>query len=249
MHRHTVPGDRRLPGGITILFDDADLIVIDKPSGVLSVPTPREYEISALEILEGFIRKGQVKSRKQLYPVHRLDKFTSGVLIYAKSEAMRERMHVDWTGLTHKTYLAVVQGRMGEASGKVTSYLAETPELVVYSTTDSTRGKLAETEWRVLRETLKLSLLEINPLTGRKNQIRVHMADLGHPIVGDRKYGGGGKGNERLALHAWKISFHHPRDNRCMELTSSIPPAIRCLVGLSAQDAQALAEQNGEGIK
>lgn len=247
MHKHTVPSDRRLPGGITILFEDADLIVIDKPSGVLSVPTPREYEVSALEILEDFIRKGQAKSRKQLYPVHRLDKFTSGVLIYAKSEAMREKMHIDWAGLTHKTYLAVVQGRLSKPSGKVTSYLAETAELVVYSTTDSTRGKLAETEWHVLRETPKLTLLEINPLTGRKNQIRVHMTELGHPIVGDRKYGGGGEGNERLALHAWKIEFHHPRDNRPMKLTSSIPPAIRCLVGLSAQQAQDLVGQKQEG--
>jgi RluA family pseudouridine synthase len=241
MHKHSVPSDRLLPGGITILFDDTDLIVIDKPSGVLSVPTPRESGISALEVLVNFIRKGQARSRKELYAVHRLDKFTSGVLIFAKSEAMRERMHVDWTGLTHKTYLAVVHGHMNEPSGKATSYLAENEQMIVYSTPDTTKGKLAVTEWRVLRETRKFSLLEVNLRTGRKNQIRVHMADMGHPIVGDRKYGGGGKGSERLALHAWKIAFQHPRNGRPMELTSPIPAQIGSLVNWSTQELQAFA--------
>jgi RluA family pseudouridine synthase len=235
MHKHTVPGDRHLPCGITILFEDADLIVIDKPSGILSVPSSRESGVSALEVLENFIRKGQARSRKELFAVHRLDKFTSGVLIFAKSLAMRERMHDDWAGLTHKTYLAVVRGHMKELSGRVTSYLAETEQLVVYSTSDASIGKLAVTDWRVLREVPGFSLLEIGLQTGRKNQIRVHMADLGHPIVGDRKYGGGGQGRERLALHAWKIAFRHPRDGRPMEFTSSVPADIGRLVNSGSQ--------------
>ena len=236
MRRHSIPGDKHLPGGISILFEDADLLVVDKPAGMLSVPTPRESGISALVVLEDYIRKGQAKSRKELYAVNRLDKFTSGVLLFAKSEMMRERMHVDWAEATHKTYVAVVKGHMKEPSGRVTSYLAEDAKLVVHSTTDTTRGKLAITEWRVLRETHMFSLLEINLLTGRKNQIRVHMTDIGHPIVGDRKYDGSDNGGARLALHAWKISFRHPRNSQPMELISPIPPEIGRLVGLGAEE-------------
>lgn len=228
--RHSAPGDRHLFGGITILLEDADLIVIDKPSGLLSVPTPMDPGVSALDILENYIRKGQIKSRKELYPVHRLDKFTSGVLIFAKTEVMREKMHLDWSNETHKTYVAVVRGRMNGPSGRIESYLAEDRQLLVHSVDDPSKGKLAVTEWHVVRESTKYTLLEINPLTGRKNQIRVHLADAGHPIVGDRKYGGGGKGRERLALHAWKINFRHPRDGRVMEFMSPIPPVIASLV-------------------
>jgi len=230
MRGHSHPGDRRLAGGIAVIFDDADLIVVDKPSGMLSVPTPRESGISALEILEDFIRKGQAKSRKKLFPVNRLDKFTSGILIFAKTMEMREKMHVDWAGQTLKTYVAVVNGRMRELSGRVESNLIEEPSMMVRSTGDPTWGKPAVTEWNVLRAGERRSLLEIHPLTGRKNQIRVQMADIGHPIVGDRKYGGG-DGNGRLALHAWKIALPHPRDNRPMEFESPIPAEITRLTG------------------
>jgi tRNA pseudouridine32 synthase/23S rRNA pseudouridine746 synthase/23S rRNA pseudouridine1911/1915/1917 synthase len=244
-HRHSAPGDRHLYGGITILFEDADLIVIDKPSGLLSVPSPLDPGISALDILENYIRKGQIKSRKELYPVHRLDKFTSGVLIFAKSLTMREKMHLDWSNETHKTYVAVVRGRMEKPSGRIESYLAENRQLLVFSTDDPSKGKLAVTEWHVVSESPKYTLLEINPLTGRKNQIRVHLADVGHPIVGDRKYGGGGKGRERLALHAWKISFHHPRDGRVMEFAAPIPPDISRRVHSSAPNPSSPADMGG----
>ena len=230
MRRHSVPGDRHLPGGITILFEDADLIVIDKPSGLLSVPTSQDPSVSALEILENYVRKGQVKSRKELHPVNRLDRFTSGVLLFAKSLQMREKMHETWAESTQKCYLAVVHGRMEAPSGRVASNLAEDGNLMVYSTKNPDEGKLAVTEWTLLGQSPRYALLEVHPLTGRKNQIRVHMADLGHPIAGDRKYGGGGSGRDRLCLHAWKIAFRHPRGGAEMEFTSPIPPEFARLV-------------------
>ncbi len=226
MQRHNTSGNRRLPGGVTILFEDADLLVIDKPSGLLSVPTPLERDASALEILERYIRKGQAKSRKTLFPVHRLDKFTSGVLVFAKSLTMREKLHEDWSGNTRKTYLALVRGRMGQPAGRIESLLAEDAQLNVCSTKDARIGKETVTDWRVLKEEGAFTLLEVFPLTGRKNQIRVHLAEAGHPIVGDRKYGGGGTGRERLALHAWKIAFPHPRDGHPLRFTSPIPKAV-----------------------
>jgi tRNA pseudouridine32 synthase/23S rRNA pseudouridine746 synthase/23S rRNA pseudouridine1911/1915/1917 synthase len=226
MQRHNTPGNRHLPGAVAILFEDADLLVIDKPSGLLSVPTPLERETSALEILERYIRKGQAKSRKMLHPVHRLDKFTSGVLVFAKSLEMREKLHEDWSANTRKTYLALVRGRMEKPAGRIKTFLAEDAQMNVRSTSDASAGKEAVTDWRVLKEEGAFTLLEIFPLTGRKNQIRVHLAEAGHPIVGDRKYGGGGTGKERLALHAWKIAFPHPRDGSPLHFTSPVPKAV-----------------------
>jgi RluA family pseudouridine synthase len=234
MPKHPSPGDKHLPHGLTILYDDRDLLVVDKPSGLLSVRTPLDPSPTAHQILEDFVRKGQAKSLKRLFVVHRLDKYTSGVLIFAKSEEAKERLQAKWNEETSKTYLAVVHGHMNDPSGTVSSYLIENAQQVVYSTKDKAKGKLSHTAWRVLRETPNVSLLEVNLLTGRKNQIRVHMADLGHPVMGDRKYGGrecSVKGHNRLALHAWKIAFRHPHDGRPMEFTSDVPILFARLFG------------------
>ena len=224
MRKHPVPGDRRLPHGLKILYEDPDLFVVDKPSGLLSVRVAMNRSLTAHEILEDYVRKGQARSRKRLFVVHRLDKLTSGVLIFAKTEQAKDRLQADWNESTAKTYLAIVHGHLPEPSGTVSSYLAENAQLIVYSTRDPAKGKLSHTAWRVLREDKATSLLEISLLTGRKNQIRVHMTDLGHPVVGDPKYGGRGKDRNRLALHAWKIAFRHPRDGRPMQCTSPPPP-------------------------
>ena len=121
----------------------------------------------------------------EIFVVHRLDQWTSGVLIFAKSEAVKSHLQAQWKD-TEKTYIAVVHGHLAQKEGTITSYLAENKAYMVYSTTDVTKGKLAHTAYKVLKETKQFSLLEIDLLTGRKNQIRVHMADKGHPIVGDR---------------------------------------------------------------
>jgi tRNA pseudouridine32 synthase/23S rRNA pseudouridine746 synthase/23S rRNA pseudouridine1911/1915/1917 synthase len=196
--------------------------VVDKPAGLLTVGTATNKTTTAYYFLTDYVRKGSLKSRKQVFTVHRLDQWTSGVLIFAKSEEIKERLQDNWKD-TQKKYIAVVHGQLKEKEGVITSYLAENKAYTVYSTTDETKGKLAHTAYKVLKETDLFSLVEINLLTGRKNQIRVHMADKGHSVVGDRKYGRSNDEYKRLALHSQSISFKHPADGRQMTFTTKTP--------------------------
>jgi tRNA pseudouridine32 synthase/23S rRNA pseudouridine746 synthase/23S rRNA pseudouridine1911/1915/1917 synthase len=138
-------------------------------------------------------------------------------------------LQAQWKG-TEKKYVAVVYGQLAQKEGMITSYLSENKAYVVYSTTDVTKGKLAHTAYKVLKETKQFSLLEINLLTGRKNQIRVHMADKGHPIVGDRKYGKTKDGYRRLALHSKSISFKHPTSGEQMTFETKVPNYFNKLI-------------------
>ncbi len=213
---------RRLPRGLEILYEDRDILVVDKPAGLLTVGTPTNKLKTVHYILTDYVRKGCLKSRNRVFVVHRLDQWTSGVLIFAKSEEVKLRLQAQWKDAT-KMYLAVVHGRPTPKRDTITSYLAQNKAYVVYSTTDATKGKLAHTAYHVLKETGHLSLLEVHLLTGRKNQIRVHLADRGHPIVGDRKYGRPGDVRKRLALHAKSISFPHPTTGRRMTFETRVP--------------------------
>ncbi|HAL44791.1 MAG TPA: RNA pseudouridine synthase [Phycisphaerales bacterium] len=213
---------RHLPRNLEIIYEDDDIIVVDKPAGLLTVKTATEKTKTAQYILTDYVRKGNYKSRKQTYLVHRLDQWTSGVLIFAKSEGVKDKLQEQWDK-TEKKYLAVVHGHLKEKEGVVSSYLAENKMFVVYSTNDKIKGKLSHTAYKVVKESGNFSLLEINLLTGRKNQIRVHLADLGHPIVGDRKYGKGDDGFKRLALHAKSISFLHPATGKQMFFETKMP--------------------------
>ncbi len=224
---------RFLPKGLAILYEDKDLLVVDKPTGLLTVATEREKSRTAHFILTDYIRKGCGRARKRLFVVHRLDRDTSGTLIFAKSEEAMLRLKAQWKQ-TEKKYLAVVHGRCGKSSGTITSYLAEDRDYNVYSTPDSTKGRLSQTAYTVLRETKSFSLLEVVLLTGRKNQIRVHLAGIGCPIVGDTKYGKYGREDEsqpRLALHARSISFKHPFSGKKLAFEADVPEFFTALVG------------------
>jgi RluA family pseudouridine synthase len=221
--------NRHLSRNLEIIYEDDDIIIIDKPAGLLTVKTATEKTKTAQYILTDYVRKGNYKSRKQIYAVHRLDQWTSGVLIFAKSEDVKEKLQAQWDK-TEKRYLAVVHGHLKEKQGIISSYLAENKMFVVYSTNDKTKGKLSHTEYKVIKESDALSLVEINLLTGRKNQIRVHMSDEGHPIAGDRKYGKEDDGFKRLALHAKSISFLHPSTGKQMMFESQVPAYFRDLM-------------------
>jgi RluA family pseudouridine synthase len=224
------PTRKHLPRGLEILYEDRDILVVDKPAGLLTVETETNKFKTAYYILTDYVRKGCLKSRNRLFIVHRLDQWTSGVLIFAKSEEVRLHLQAQWKN-TEKKYIAVVNGQLVQKEGIITSYLAENKAYVVYSTTDVTKGKLAHTAYKVLKETKRFSLLEINLLTGRKNQIRVHMADMEHPIVGDRKYGKTKDGYERLALHSESISFKHPTSGEQMTFEAKVPNYFNKLMG------------------
>lgn len=216
--------------GLEILHEDRDIIVVDKPAGLLTIGTDKEKVKTAYFLLTDYIRRGSAKSRKRIWIVHRLDQDTSGVLIFAKSEGARAYLQEHWQE-TEKLYLAVVHGKLAKKEDTISTHLAENSAHVVYSTPDARKGRLSRTAYRVLKETDQFSLLEVNLLTGRKNQIRVHLVDLGHAVVGDRKYGQRDRDHRRLALHARSISFKHPFSKRTLTFEAKAPKDFEALVG------------------
>ena len=218
------------PKGITILYEDKDIIVVEKPGGLLTIGTERDKTRTAHMILSEYVRKGDPRSRNRVYIVHRLDRETSGILIFARSEAAKAFLQEHWQE-TDKRYLTVVYGSLAQKTGTISSYLAENSAFKVYSTPDQTIGKLSLTEYTVLKESKGLSLLEIKLLTGRKHQIRVHLSERGHPVVGDKKYGKTHNVYSTLALHARSISFTHPVNGRRMFFETGIPEFFTRLIG------------------
>jgi tRNA pseudouridine32 synthase/23S rRNA pseudouridine746 synthase/23S rRNA pseudouridine1911/1915/1917 synthase len=217
-------------GGIEIVYEDRDIIVIDKPAGLLTISTDREKSRTAYFILTDYVRKGVAKSRNRIFIVHRLDRETSGILIFAKNEAAKFRMQNQWQD-TKKQYLAVVHGRCEVRERTITTYLAENRAHGVYTTSDTRKGKLSHTAYKVVNETKDFSLLEITLLTGRKHQIRVHLAGIEHPVVGDERYGKEQKRYQRLALHARAISFKHPFTGEQLSFATKVPVFFNTLVG------------------
>jgi len=218
------------PKGLTLLYEDRDVIVIDKPVGLLTMGTERDKSHTAQAILNDYVRKGSTRSRNQVFIVHRLDRDTSGILIFAKSEQAKRFLQADWTN-TEKRYLAIVHGRLDPPKGTISSYLVENSALNVYSTPDASKGKLSHTAYRTLKEARGFSLLEIDLLTGRKHQIRVHLSDEGHPVVGDTKYGKPGDAHRWLALHAKSIAFTHPTTGARLFFETEVPDHFTRLIG------------------
>ena len=220
---HMKKPSRRHPlRGVEILHEDYDIIVVYKEVGVLSTMLRNPREVSAEYVLTNYLRKGAAHSRKCAYPVHRLDRETSGVLIFAKTEKAQAVIKDNWKD-NEKIYFAAVRGRLTEKRGTLTSYLAEDNDLFVYSVANPQDGKLSQTAYEVVAETLTMSLLKITLLTGRKNQIRVQFAEAGHPVVGDPKYGRNDPFRERLCLHAKSIAFNHPHHGRRMFFDTELP--------------------------
>jgi 23S rRNA pseudouridine1911/1915/1917 synthase len=172
--------------------------------------------------LNEYVKKGNSKSKSRIFIVHRLDRDTSGVLVFAKTEVAKRYLQDNWKEF-HKTYFAVVHGNFNEKKGLITSYLTENSVYRVYSTKDKEKGKLSTTGYKVIKESKNYSLLEINLLTGRKNQIRVHLSEKDHPVVGDKMYGDKGKGVKRLALHAASLTILHPFSKEEMTFKTELP--------------------------
>jgi RluA family pseudouridine synthase len=229
-HKSSRPARKHQPGGLTILHEDKDIIVVEKPAGLLTIGTERDKSRTAHYLLNDYVRKGNPKSRNRVYVVHRLDQDTSGILLFAKSEQAKQFLQEHWPQ-TEKHYLAIVHGSLTSKEGTISTCLAENAAQRVYVTQDSAKGKLSHTAYKVLKESKGLSLLDIQLLTGRKHQIRVHFAEQGHPIVGDRKYGNGDGRSKRLALHAKSISFIHPFNKRPMAFDTGMPEDFVRLCG------------------
>jgi 23S rRNA pseudouridine1911/1915/1917 synthase len=206
-----------------ILFEDEYLIVIEKEAGLLSIATDKEIEKTAYSMLSFHVKKAD--PRNKIFVVHRLDRETSGVMLFAKSQEIQFLLQEEWKNtILERTYLAVVEGVFEKNHGTITSWLRESKALIVYSSQDPDKGQKSVTHYRVLKQNNSYAMLEINLETGRKNQIRVHMQDIGHSIVGDKKYGAKSSPIGRLGLHAQVLSFRHPKTNKIVKFETQIPP-------------------------
>ncbi|GAA3411050.1 RluA family pseudouridine synthase [Paenibacillus hodogayensis] len=211
--------------GLTILHEDADLIVIHKEAGLLSIATEQEKELTAYRQLSDHVRNADPRAR--IFVVHRLDRDTSGVMMFAKSERVQQLLQNDWhNAVQERTYAALVEGEVRTPEGTVKSWLKENKAMIMYSSQKPDDGLLAVTHYKTLQTGNLYSLLEVRLETGRKNQIRVHMKDLGHPVVGDKKYGSRSGAIGRLGLHARVLSFRHPTGGQTMRFESPLPPAF-----------------------
>ena len=211
---------------IPVLYEDDDMIVIDKPAGMLSISTDKEREKTAYHIVNETMKSRLGAGR--IFIVHRLDRETSGVMLLAKNERAKYALQDHWDELVmRRGYIAVVEGKVLTPEGNITSWLKQTKTLLVYSSREKGDGKLAVTNYRTLQIADQYSLLDISLETGRKNQIRVHMNDMGHPIAGDKKYGAGTDPFGRLGLHASELILKHPSTGKQISFESAMPHVFR----------------------
>ena len=205
---------------VKLIYEDPDLVVIEKQSGLLTVPAgPNHREKTAQKIVDEYVYSQD--GRSHAYVCHRLDQYTSGILIFAKNSQVQQMLRDSWsTYVVERRYMAVCEGAPDQPEGEVRSYLAENAAMKVYSTDDPEKGKLSVTRYKVLKTVGDYSQIDIQILTGRKNQIRVHMSDLGCPVAGDKKYGAQSNPCGRLMLHNYVLQFIHPvtRENLRFEL-------------------------------
>ena len=223
---------------LRIIYEDDALIIVEKKNGLLTVPyNPKSSEMTAYSILKEYVRKQS--NRNSVHVVHRLDRETSGVLVFAKSPELQEYMRTYWRQLvTKRTYVALVEGHFDKKEGTITTWLTEDAHTgMVYSSPNDDGGQKAVTHYKVLKSTaigneeqaLPMSLVELNLETGRTNQIRVHMQSIGHPVIGDRKYGHGNEYSpiDRLCLHAKVLEFIHPMTEKKVCFETPMPKEFR----------------------
>ena len=210
---------------LNIVYEDNDLIVVEKASGLLSMGTERDKTKTAYHILNDYVKSKN--PRNHVLILHRLDKETSGIMMFAKNLKTQEILQKNWNEMIlERKYVAILEGCPREEQGQVKSYITENKAFVVHSARD---GKLAITNYTVLKSNRQYSLVELNLETGRKNQIRVHMQELGHPVAGDKKYGATKDPIRRLALHAFKLHFTHPITGKEMKFETPIPSKFTSL--------------------
>jgi tRNA pseudouridine32 synthase/23S rRNA pseudouridine746 synthase/23S rRNA pseudouridine1911/1915/1917 synthase len=223
------PSPKHQPRGLTILYEDHDILVVDKINGLLTIGTDREKQKTAHFLLNNYVKKGNQQSRNRVFIVHRLDRDTSGVLIFAKNEIAKRYLQENWKEFSKK-YFTVVHGNLQDKEGIISSYLLENKSFRVHSVNDPKKGKFSKTGYKVIKESKKFSLLEIDLFTGRKNQIRVHLSEKGYPILGDKIYGKTDKGIKRLALHCASLTILHPVTQKTMCFKTEIPLYFKTLV-------------------
>lgn len=199
-------------GKVNIIYEDDNYLVVNKPSGMLTIATEEEKDNTnnLYSILSSYVKKKN--SSAKVFVVHRLDRDTSGVLLFCKNEKLKNMLQDNWNEITNRIYYAVVYG-ITKSKETLKTYLKENNNLMTYSSKD---GKLAITEYEKVKSNDNYSLLKVTIKTGRRNQIRVQLKDIGHPIVGDSKYGHKDKSIKRMMLHAYKLEIINPLDNKVL---------------------------------
>jgi RluA family pseudouridine synthase len=218
-----------IPPEVAVLFEDDDIIVIFKEVGLLTVATPGEQQRTAQAFLNDYLSAKKIRER--IHVVHRLDRDTSGVLVFARNfearEALKEQFaahHID------RVYIAVIEGAMPKATGTIRSYLREDRDFTVRSVRDESQGgKLAITHYHTQAKGERYSRLQVTLETGRKNQIRAHLSESGHPVVGDKRYGAQTDPLRRLGLHAAVLGFRHPLTGKALRFEAPLPDSFRSL--------------------
>lgn len=220
--------------GVRIVYEDAHLLVVEKAAGLLSIATEEEKQHTAYRQLQDYLEQGAMPQR--VFIVHRLDRDTSGLMMFAKSEAVQQTLQHGWKEyVSDRVYTVLVEGHVTQEQAVIKSWLKETKTMQVYSSHIPGDGDEAITHITRLRAGEQYTLLEARLETGRRNQIRVHMKDLGHPVVGDKRYGATGNPMRRLGLHARVLAFRHPVTNQDMQFETVIPAAFNRLVNSESE--------------
>lgn len=212
---------------VKIVYEDRWLVVVEKNIGILSMAAGHS-SLNVKSVLDDYFLKSRQKYRAHV--VHRLDRDTSGLMVYAKDIETEQILEHNWHQIVYdRRYVAVVSGEMEQNNGTIANWLKDNKAYITYSSPTDNGGKYAVTHFQVLNRTTEHSLVEYKLETGRKNQIRVHSADMGHPVCGDMKYGNGDDPLHRLCLHAYMLCFTHPVTGEPMEFSTPIPTAFRSL--------------------
>ena len=228
-----ITGERLADGilirNMKIVYEDEHIIVIDKNAGLLSMASDNEKYLTAYNILSNYVKLQ--KPSNKIFIVHRLDRDTSGLMMFARSEKVQSRLQKDWQNMvTARTYTALVEGEVTEPEGTIKSFIFESKALVMHSSQNPAKGDLAITLFKTLKSNKDYSLLSVTLKTGKKNQIRLHMQEMGHSIAGDKKYGATGNPIGRLGLHASVLAFIHPVTGKELRFESKVPAKFRRLV-------------------
>ena len=223
------PIKKKTRSRLPIIYEDDDLIVINKPSGLLSIASDNEKSSTAYRMLSDYVQ--QKDKHNRVFVIHRLDEDTSGVFMIAKNVQIQQALQEHWNDIVKKRgYYAIVEGTMEKKSDTIKSYLKKNSQNLMYSSKKAGDGQLAITHYKVMKENKKYSLLDVNIDTGRKNQIRVHLGERGHYIIGDDKYGKPANPIKRLGLHAYELDFVHPFTGKLVKFTAPMPKEFSLLM-------------------